>query len=107
MMRTHNRISRWSTRGVTLIILALLVYLFWGEQGWFDWVRQRREYEALRQLTITAGQKNEQLSHQIDRLKKDWDYIESIARNELGMVGKDEIILRMNRPYRDEKENSP
>ncbi len=56
----------------------------------------------LRQLTEAAAEKNEHLNHQIDRLKNDWDYIESIARNELGMVGKDEIVLRMNQPYRSE-----
>jgi cell division protein FtsB len=47
------------------------------------------------------AEKNEQLSHQnlslsveIDRLKHDPKYIENIARQELGMVAEDELILK-------------
>jgi cell division protein FtsB len=50
------------------------------------------------------AEKNEQLSHQnlslsveIDRLKHDPKYIENIARQELGMVAKDELILKPQR----------
>ena len=107
MVLTQNRISQWSTGAAVLVALALLIYLLWGEQGWFDLAKERREYETLRELTEATVQKNELLNHQIDRLKKDWDYIESIARNELGMVGKDEIVLRMNQPYRDETKVDP
>lgn len=48
--------------------------------------------------------KNEQLSRQnlslsveIDRLKHDPKYIENIARQELGMVAEDELILKPQR----------
>ena len=94
--------SRWSTGFLLMVIVALSCYLLWGEQGWFDLDQERREYEALRDLTTSMAQKNELLRHQIERLKNDWVYIEGIARNELGMVGKDEIILQMNQPYRSE-----
>ena len=50
------------------------------------------------------AEKNEQLSHQnlslsveIDRLKHDPKYIENIARQELGMVAEDELILKPQR----------
>lgn len=102
MVPMQDRISRWLTGAAALIIMALFIYLLWGEHGWFDLAQERSEYEALQQLTEATARKNELLHHQIDRLKKDWDYIESIARNELGMVGKDEIVLRMNQPYRSE-----
>ncbi len=102
-----TQISRWSTGCGLIIVMALLFYLLWSEQGWFDLTQERREYEALRDLTTAAAQKNEVLHHQIDRLKKDWGYIEGIARNELGMVGKDEIVLQMNRPYRSETRVEP
>ncbi len=107
MVLTQNRTSQWSTGAAALIVLALFIYLLWGEQGWFDLTKERRESEALRELTEAMARKNEVMHHQVDRLKKDWDYIESIARNELGMVGKDEIVLRMNQPYRDETKVEP
>lgn len=107
MVLTQNRISLLSTGAAALVAIALLIYLLWGEQGWFDLTKERREYQALRELTEATARKNEVLHHQIDRLKNDWEYIESIARNELGMVGKDEIVLRMNQPYRDETKVEP
>jgi cell division protein FtsB len=37
-----------------------------------------------------------QLYHEIERLKKDPAYIEAIARQELGLVGKNEIVINMS-----------
>ena len=34
------------------------------------------------------------LYSEIERLKNDSKYIENIARQELGMIGKDEVILK-------------
>jgi cell division protein FtsB len=34
------------------------------------------------------------LYNEIERLKNDDKYIENIARQELGMIGKDEMILK-------------
>ena len=38
------------------------------------------------------------LYREIDRVKNDLKYIENVARQELGMVGKDEVIFRMEQP---------
>ena len=52
---------------------------------------------------------NEKLQEQIKRLKKDKIYIESAARNELGMVRDGEIIFRFNREnntkYQEDEKN--
>ena len=52
-------------------------------------------------LAVMTVQKNEQLTREnlairieIERLKHDLDYIENIARQEFGMIRKDEIILK-------------
>ena len=42
---------------------------------------------------------NEQLLEQIDQLRTDKDYIESVARRELGVVKDNEIIYKINREY--------
>ena len=55
----------------------------------------------LKQEQHKSIQKNERLALEnlafrieIDRLKHDLEYIENIARQELGMIKKDEIILK-------------
>ncbi len=40
------------------------------------------------------NQKNLSISIEIDRLKHDPEYIENVARKELGMIGEDEVILK-------------
>ena len=62
------------------------------------------DLNTLKKERDQLAEKNEQLSHQnlslsveIDRLKHDPKYIENIARQELGMVAEDELILKPQR----------
>ena len=62
------------------------------------------DLNTLKKERNQLAEKNEQLSHQnlslsveIDRLKHDPKYIENIARQELGMVAEDELILKPQR----------
>jgi cell division protein FtsB len=83
---------------VTVVLLfSLLFFIIFGEHGFMDLNILKKERDQL-------AEKNEQLSHQnlslsveIDRLKHDPKYIENIARQELGMVAKDELILKPQR----------
>ena len=87
------------TQGILLTITVVLLFsLFFftifGEHGLIDLNSLKKERDQL-------VDKNEQLSHQnlslsveIDRLKDDPEYIENIARQELGMVAEDELILK-------------
>ena len=80
-----------------VLLFSLLFFIIFGEHGFTDLNIIKKERDQL------AG-KNEQLTHQnlslsseIDRLKHDPRYIENIARQELGMVGEDELILKPQR----------
>ena len=62
------------------------------------------DLNTLKKERDQLAEKNEQLSHpnlslsvEIDRLKHDPKYIENIARQELGMVAEDELILKPQR----------
>ena len=77
-----------------VLLFSLLFFIIFGEHGFTDLNILKNERNQL------AG-KNEQLTHEnlslsveIDRLKHDPRYIENIARQELGMVGEDELILK-------------
>ena len=83
---------------VTVVLLfSLLFFIIFGEHGFMDLNIFKKERDQL-------AEKNEQLSHQnlslsveIVRLKHDPKYIENIARQELGMVAEDELILKPQR----------
>ncbi|MBF0279904.1 MAG: septum formation initiator family protein [SAR324 cluster bacterium] len=80
---------------LTLFLLFgtfIILIAFFGEYG----ILSFRELEQKRQnLTaeIQALKEREQnLLHEIDALKNNPEYIESLARKELGLVRKDEVI---------------
>ena len=54
----------------------------------------RKERDQLAEKNQLLNHENHTLSDEIDRLQNDPKYIENIARQELGMVGKDELILK-------------
>lgn len=80
---------------ITIVLLfSLFFFIIFGEHGFIDLNTLKKQRDQL-------ADKNEQLSHQnlslsveIDRLKHDPTYIENIARQELGMVAEDELILK-------------
>jgi cell division protein FtsB len=77
-----------------LLLVALLFFIVFSERGLADlrWLRKEKS-ELLRQNAGVATE-NEAVSIEIDRLKNDPDYIEQIARRELGMIGRDEMIVK-------------
>ena len=77
-----------------LVLVSLLFFIIFGEHGLIDLNSLKRERDQLAEKTETLNRKNLSLSVEIDRLKHDPKYIENVARQELGMVGEDELILK-------------
>jgi cell division protein FtsB len=76
------------------MLIALFIYIVFSWHGYSDLVLLKQEQGKLVQKNERLTRENHDISIEIDRLKNDLDYIESIARQELGMIGKDEIILK-------------
>ena len=62
------------------------------------------EYQHLKQQRDKLAERNEailqdnlELYRKVERLQKDLAYIESVARKELGVIGKDEIIIKLDK----------
>ena len=77
-----------------LLLLALLFFIIISEHGLADLRSLKRERDQLVGENEKLARENQAISIEIDRLKHDLGYIESIARQELGMIGEDEIILK-------------
>ena len=77
-----------------LLLLALLFFIIISDQGFADLRSLKRERDQLIGENEKLARENQAISIEIDRLKHDLGYIESIARQELGMIGEDEIILK-------------
>ena len=79
---------------VALFLCSLLFFIIFSENGLTDLNILKKEKTELILENQRIAEKNQTLSIEIDRLKNDPDYIENVARRELGMIGKDEIILK-------------
>ena len=77
-----------------LVLIGLFFYIIASEHGLLDLRSLKQQRAALVRENRRLKQENMALSIEIDRLRHDSAYIESIARHELGMIGENEIILK-------------
>jgi len=88
---------------VTLLLLSLLFFIIVSEHGLSDLRVLKKERDRLVEDNNRLTRENQSISIEIDRLRHDPAYIESIARQELGMIGKDELILKPQSPAKEKK----
>ena len=77
-----------------LLLLTLFFFIIVSEHGLADLIFLKRERDRLVEENNIISRENQAISVEIGRLKHDPVYIESIARQELGMIGEEEIILK-------------
>jgi len=86
-------------RPVTLILLAiilLLQYPLWlGKGSWLKVWDVDRQVNDQKQINQQTQQRNAVLDAEVRDLKKGTDAIEERARNELGMVKRDEVFFQI------------
>jgi cell division protein FtsB len=83
--------GRYILVGVLLFMGMLIVF---GEKGLTDYFSQKGRMQALKKENSIIQQENDSLRKKIVRLQNDPRYIESIARSDLGMVKKGDIVYR-------------
>ncbi len=79
------------------LLAALLCFTIFSEHGLMDLNLLKQERDSLQENNERLARENLSLSVEIDRLENDPDYIEDVARRELGMIRKDELILKPKR----------
>ena len=79
-------------------IIALLFFIVFSERGLADFNMMKRERDRIIDQNRLITRDNLDLGVEIDRLKNDPKYIESVARKDFGMIGQDEIVVKPQRP---------
>ena len=77
-----------------LLLAALFFFIIVSEHGLADLIFLKQERSKLVEKNERLTQENFSIGIEIDRLKHDPEYIENVARKELGMIGEDEVILK-------------
>lgn len=74
------------------IVAFILFFTFFGDRGVLRLLRLSSEKKEMEKRITELTAENERLKKEVEALKVDRRYLESIARKELGLVKKDEII---------------
>ena len=84
---------KWVVAGAALIMLYLAQAIVFGDNGFVELSRLKAQQQELTARNEILARENVDLYRVIKRLKGDPVYIESVARNELGMVGKNDLVI--------------
>ena len=76
-----------------VLLFAMLLFSLFSDKGLSDYFALKTERDRLVLENIRLKEKNDELYRTIERLRNDPEYIESVARKELGMIKEDEVIL--------------
>ena len=76
------------------LLVSLFFFILYSEHGLYDLNLLKKERDVLVENNEQLTRENLSLSVEIDRLENDPKYIENIARQELGMIAEDELILK-------------
>jgi len=81
----------------TMVLAALLLFMVFSERGLAELNLLRSERDRIAGHNRELIRENISLGVEIDRLKNDPHYIESVARREFGMVGQHELLVKPRR----------
>jgi cell division protein FtsB len=90
-----------------VVLIHLLVLIVFGDNGLVELSTLRSREALLIQQNEIIESENVRLYRIIRRLKNDPVYIESVARNELGMVGKDDLVMLRPAAQRQGNRDAP
>jgi cell division protein FtsB len=89
--------SPWRSRALqyalAFVTIVLVVDALVGEKGFVDTLRARRQYRAVADGLAQKRQENARLRDEIRRLRDDPARIESVAREELGLMREGEVLF--------------
>ncbi|MCG6974574.1 MAG: septum formation initiator family protein [Desulfobacterales bacterium] len=81
-------------------MFLMLLFIIFGENGLTDLYRLKAKRDRIVKQTGELTKKNLSLYREIERLKNDPKYLENVARKELGVIGKDEVIIKVKKRKR-------
>ncbi len=90
-----------------LMLIHLLALIVFGDNGLVELSTLRSREALLIQQNEIIENENVRLYRTIRRLKEDPVYIESVARSELGMVGKDDLVMLRPAAQRQGNRDAP
>lgn len=81
-------------RYLVIIVIVMSALITFGNRGLIDNYMMRKHLISLKKAQQEIVEENAGLKRTIVLLRSDLPYIEMVARNELGMVKKEDMVYR-------------
>jgi cell division protein FtsB len=98
-MHLPKRVSIWLWRlaaaAVIAAALGYIPYRVYGSEGYVHYRTLASQVQELERGNAALAAENAHLAEEIGRLRDDLDAIGGVARDELGMVGPGEIVIKI------------
>ena len=107
--RPKQKLSAVQERRLLKIIAVLLFFaflwiLFAPGSGLLTYMTKRSELKKLEQETAKISEDNSNLQKDIERLQNDPEFLEKIARKDLGLLKKNERIFDFSKKHVEKNE---
>jgi cell division protein FtsB len=81
---------------LSIFISTMVLLTLFGERGFMNIFHLRAEREKIQMVNARLKEENKKLLEQIERLRQSKGEVEKIAREELGLVKKGEIVYQFD-----------
>ncbi len=81
-----------------IVILGVALLAVFGDRGLVDVYRLDKERDGIMDYIASLKKENRAIERRTELLKTDKRYIELIAKKELGMIGRNEVIYKIGEP---------
>lgn len=78
------------------VILAISAFAVFGEKGIIDVYGLKVDRDRIALEVAALKVENKRLATEVKLLESDKEYIETVARRDLGMIGKGEVIYKVD-----------
>lgn len=92
LVKPHWR-ARLLNYTIGFVLIVLVADALVGDKGMIDTIRARRHYKEVADALAQKRQDNARLRDEIRRLKEDPAAIESLAREQLGLIRDGEVVF--------------
>ncbi|HUI50878.1 MAG TPA: septum formation initiator family protein [Terriglobales bacterium] len=89
---------RYAPHLMVVFVALLLVHDVFGTHGYLAMRQKRQEIQKIRQDLEKLNKENTELQQNVQNLKSDPETIRKIAREEYGLVGANEVIIKLPAP---------
>jgi len=87
--------NQTAVTAVAFFMFALMVFIVFGDSGFQDLNEKRKTRTELARRNESLIRENLHLHRMIDRLETDLDFIECMARKDLGLMRENEIMFKL------------